>query len=217
MNIFQLLLCRDLPPDFKFTYGKFISGRKRLKNGWQAAWFSNGFTFMLHKTYEGISVPAVKKISEAVDGKFMLKTRSGDKVIYSPDGKQIAPFDAYSLLYPNGWYKYRENGAISLYDSKGRLVGNNLRFAKVYPNGMYRMSVNEGGNAEYAGVFDAAGNRLWFSNSTKIKVLRNGWFVDDNILIDNTGRIYIDELPERKVPRWLLRFIGSWFKPVYRH
>ncbi len=81
MNILQLLLFRDLPPDFKFTYGKFVSGRKKLRNGWQAVWLSNGFTFLLHPAYDCISIPAVKKIMQAEDGKFMLTNRAGDKII----------------------------------------------------------------------------------------------------------------------------------------
>ena len=93
MNILQLLRSNDLPPDFKFTYGKFVSGRKKLKNGWLAVWLSNGFTFMLHPKHECISIPAVRKISEAEDGKFMLRNRVGDRVIYSPEGKQLTAFE----------------------------------------------------------------------------------------------------------------------------
>lgn len=213
MKIFQLLSHNDLPPDFNSTYGSFVRGKKRLKNGWLAVRITNGFTFMLHQTYDHISIPAVKKISEADDGKFILQTRYDDRVIYAPDGTQIAPFDKYSMLYPNGWYQCMEDDGISLYDNKGNLVGNNLRFAKVYPNGMYHMSVNRQGNAMYAGVFDASRKRLWFTNSTKVKFLDNGWFVDDNTLVDNTGNIYIGELPKRKIPKWLLCLIGSCMKP----
>ncbi len=212
MNILQLLLFRDLPPDFKFTYGKFVSGRKKLRNGWQAVWLSNGFTFLLHPAYDCISIPAVKKIMQAEDGKFMLTNRAGDKIIYSPDGEQLAPFDRYSLLYPNGWYQGMENGALSLFDNKQNRVGCNLRFARVYPNGMYCMSINKDGNPRFAGVFDAAGNRLCFTNSAKVKVLHNGWFVDDNILFDNNGNIFIDQLPGRKVPTWMLCLVGCWMK-----
>ena len=215
MKIFHLLLYRKLPPDFKLVYGSYVSGCRRLKNGWVAAWFSNGFTFLLHPCYGRISVPAVKKINEVADGKFIIYTRSGAKVIYSADGRQLTSFDTYAVLYPNGWYQCLENKALSLYNNEGLRVGSNLRFAKVYPNGMYRMSINNNGNPTCAGVFDAKGNRLWFTNSTKIKVLSNGWFVDDNVLIDNTGKVYIDELSKRKVPRWLLRLVGSCFKPVH--
>ena len=213
MSIFQLLLYRDLPPDFRYTYGNFISGRKRLNNGWQAVWLSNGFTFMLHKAHECISVPSVKKIQEVFDGKFILKTTHNGNIVFARDGKQLTPFDKHSLLYPNGWYQCMENGALALFDAAGKRVAGNLRFAKVYPNGMYFMSVNQNGDATCAGVFDATGRRLWFSNSTKVKVLHNGWFVADNTLVDNNGSIYIDELPKRKVPNWLLCLIGSCMRP----
>ncbi|MCM1324285.1 MAG: hypothetical protein NC218_08990 [Acetobacter sp.] len=208
MNILQLLFYKDLPKDFLYTYGEYIHKQKRLRNGWLTAKIANGFTFFLHPQYVHFSVPAVMKITEAEDGKFMLKIRGGKKIIYAADGRQLTPFDKHTHLYPNGWYQYMENDTLSLYNNKEECICSKLRYSRVYKNGMYLANIATGGDARLAGLFSAEGQKLLFTNSKKVTILPNGWFVSDHTLYDNLGNVYLEPIPQRKIPNWMLCLAG---------
>lgn len=212
MGFLQLLLYQDLPEGFLATYGRFICKRKRLHNGWQAVRIRNGFTFMLHAQYDDFAVPAVKKIREIGDGKMIFKTHSGAKVIYNVEGKPLTPFNHQSILYPNGWYQCVKDGVLSLYDATCTCVGTELRHAKVYKNGMYHMSVLPNGDERYAGIFSSNGEKLLSTNATKVAILPNGWFVVKNTLYNNLGKVFLEPIPMRKVPFWLLCLVGRMMK-----
>ncbi len=212
MSLIQLWLYRDLPESFMLTYGAYIRKRKRLHNGWQLVTLVNGFAFLLHDKYDRISCPTLKKVAESCDGKFMIVNKNGKKLVYTADGKPLSTLDTQSMLYPNGWYRCPENGALSLYDAKGICIGSNLRAAKVFPNGMYHMSVNEAKDGLKAGVFAADGTKLLFTNSVRVSVLPSGWFIDDYSLYDNLGRVFIEPLPMRRVPHWMLYLVGRMMK-----
>ncbi len=212
MDIRQLLLYRDLPESFMQTYGSFIRKRKRLCNGWQAVTISNGYTFFLHGKYEDFSMPAVKKICEVKDGKFIIHLQNKSKIVCKADGTPLTPSNKLNKLYDNGWYRCVADDKISLYDAEGNCVGTNLRAAEVFANGMYHMSVHLSGDGKFAGVFSATGKKLLFTNSKKVHVLPNGWFVDAHTLYNNLGEIFIEPLPMRKVPTWMLCVVGRMMK-----
>lgn len=212
MSMLQLWLYRDLPEDFKLIYGRYIRRRKRLQNGWQSVTLVNGFAFLLHASYDWISIPAFKKVVVSSDGKFMIVNKRGKKLVYTVDGKPLSTYDTQTMLYPNGWYRCTENDALSLYDANSRCIGSNLRQTKVFPNGMYHMSVNETKDGANAGVFTANGKKLRFTNSTRITVLPNGWFIDGYSLFDDLGNLFLEPLPTRRIPRWLLYLAGCMMK-----
>lgn len=212
MDMFQLLLYRDLPEGFKSTYGRYIRKCKRLNNGWMLVTLVNKAVILLHDYPEMIFIPKFKKVVESNDGKFMIVDKSSKKLIYSADGKMLTSYDKETMLYANGWYRTSENGALSLYNAKGDCIGSNLRQAKVFSNGMYHMSVKLAKDGINAGVFAADGKKLHFTNSTRVSVLPNGWFITDNSLYDNLGKLFIEPLPGRKVPHWMLYLAGRMMK-----
>lgn len=212
MCFLRLLFYHDLPKDFLSLYGNCISRRKRLKNGWFAVKLKNDMLFLIHKQYPSLSFSSAKKVTEAKDGKFMIENKNRDVVIYSPLGEQLTPFNKYSKLYPNGWYSLGNGEDISLYNNEGKCVGEHLRYAKVFKNGTYLMSITSRGNACHAGIFNAKGERLYFTNTQKAHVLSNGWFVVEGSLCDNSGNIFLSPLPTRRVPDWLLILFGSCMK-----
>lgn len=214
MNMLQVLLYRDLPKNFLSTYGEYVSKTFRLKNGWMAASLCNGTLFLFHASYPSFSIPSYKKVIEAIDGKFMIKDKKKNIVVYSAHGEQLTPFNKHSYLYPNGWFQCEmEDGTLSLYNADGVCVGSKLCYAKVYKNGMYHMSVCSKQHAQFAGIFNALGKQLLFTNAKKAYILPNGWFVMANALFDNLGNEYIISLPDRIIPNWLLCLTGYFMKP----
>ncbi len=211
MDILQLLLYRDLPESFMQTYGRFIRKRKRLHNGWHAVSIRNGYMFLLHATYEDFCVPAVKKIYEAKDGKFMLKLRGGKKIIYRPNGTPLTSFSKLNKLYPNGWYQSLEDGKFSLYDAQETCIATNLRKVKVFENGMYH-TVDRNGVAHLAGIAKQGKKQFLRTDNKKVAAFSNGWFVVGNTLYDNFGRAFLEPLPMRKVPFWMLCIVGRMMK-----
>ena len=204
---------RDLPDGFKQTYGDFICRRQKFKNGWQAVTISNGTVFFIHPSYEAFSVFAVSKIKTSDDGKILVKNRDGKKIIYDRCGKPLTSFNSQTQLFDNGWYVTTDKDGLCLYDANSKLIGNKLRAARVFKNGMYHMSVTPNGSALSSGVFSPEGKPLCFTNSLNVKVLRNGWFVFDNMLFDNLGHLFLEPYGSRKVPNWLLSFYGRLMRP----
>ncbi len=211
MNIFQLLLYRDLPSDFKSMYGNFIRSCKRLRNGWKAVKVSNGVVFMMHNSFNDFFLPCFDKIYEAKDGKFMIQNRAGDKVVYSARGMPCTHFDKHVQLYSNGWFQQMDDGVLCLYDDKGTCVASHLMYARVYKNGMYRLCMTSKGNKNLAGVFSAERQCLLQTNSFYVVVLNNGFFVTDKTLFSPSGEICRPEL-SHKLPTWLLVCIGFFMK-----
>lgn len=200
---------KDLPEGFMQTFGDFICYRKRLKNGWQAVKISNGTMFFLHSVHEDFNIPMVKKITVAKDGKFSILNNEGETIVYAPNGKPLTPFNEYSKLFHNGWYSYMAEDGIRLYDADFKLIGEKLTFTHVFKCGTYVRCVKPDGDTLLAGVFSKENKRLLFTNSSKVKVLKNGWFITENSLYDDQGNLFIEPLCSRKVPNWLLYVVGS--------
>lgn len=197
---------------YESAYAGLIKKRKTLKNGWRFLLLKNGIAILFNGNLPDIVVGKVKKVFEAVDGKFMLVLKTGEKAIYDKNGKMLTLFDSFNELFFNGWYK--KNGSVdgtflTLYDAAGNLVGEHLRKAEVFKDGRYYMSVTALGNVTQAGLFNKDKFQILSCNSMDFKMLKNGWFIVDGSLYDNTGAFFIGLKDGFKFSSRYLTFIGS--------
>lgn len=212
MDLKNLWGGQKIPPDVKMCYGDAIKRAKMLKSGWLAVMLKNGMVCFFRSFEDLFLIGAVKCLKEAEDGKFMVVKKDKTKAVFAPSGKTVAPFAKETWLYKNGWYKTKENGAISLYDALGNCKGSGLLSAVVAKDGSYAMAVEPHGNALFAGVFAPSGKRLLFTNDRHVRFLRNGWFIADNSLYDNLGEEYWQSAEARRknfFSACFLQFAGS--------
>ena len=144
----------------------------------------------------------------ATNNMAMVTLTDGRKQILGRDGHTIGGFDKNNELFPNGWHRVMRYDSLSLFNSLGMLVGENLNVATVFPNGYYHMRINNNGDANYAGVFNNKGTRLLLTNTAHVEDYSNGWFIAGGILYDNNGDEFIGMKNGHLPKEWKVKFFA---------
>ncbi len=205
----NLFIKVDLPANMKMLYKGLIKKAVDLQNGWFAVILKNNLAILLYNGFQKMYYGAIKKIVKTADGKFMLVKKDGRKAIWDKEGQCLATFSKDTELYHNGWYRKSLNESLALYDDKGNCIGQNLRTAEVFSNGFFFMSVLNSKDGDIAGVYNNKKERLLFTNSSHVCVLRNGWFITEGTLYDNLGKEYLSPKLSPKLSFLLLTSIGA--------
>ncbi len=208
MNVRELFIFAGLPADVKMLYKGLVKRKIDLKNGWIAIVLKNNMAILLRHGLQKMSFGAVKHIVSASDGKFMLVKENKRKAIWNKDGKCLSDFSSDTELFGNGWYKKKINGGLALFDSNDDCIGQNLQNTKVFPNGFFFMSVKNADDGQLAGVYNNKKEKVLFTNSSHVCMLRNGWFIVDGVLYDNFGDEYLSQPSSSKLSFLLLKTIG---------
>ncbi len=209
MNVKELFGVTDLPADVKMLYRGLIKKKINLKNGWVAIVLKNNLAVFLKDGVQMMSFGAVRAIFSADDGKFMVIKENKEKAIWDKDGLYLAPFSKETELYRNGWYRKESHGELALFDNQNNCLGQHLRETKVFRNGSYFMSVIDAKDGGLAGVYNKQREKLLFTNTRRIYMLNNGWFIADGWLHDNLGEPYIQYGHPYKLSLFLLICLGS--------
>lgn len=70
------------------------------------------------------------------------------------------------------------------------------------------MSVEPTGDSNSAGLFNPDKSRVFYCNGADFKILKNGWFISDGSLYDDTGAFFIGAEDGFRFPYLYLAFIG---------
>lgn len=208
MNLKELFFGVDLPADVKMLYRGLIKKTIDLQNGWLVVILKNNLAIFFQNGIMKMSFGAVRNIVKNHDGKFMAVRENGDKAIWNANGSCLAAFSNDTQLFDNGWYKKKLNNGLALFDNKGECIGQNLRSTEVFSNGFYFMSVINSEDGKIAGVYNNKKERLLFTNSSHVCMLKNGWFIVDGVLYDNFGDEYLSQPSSSKLSFLLLKTIG---------
>ncbi|MBQ2883436.1 MAG: hypothetical protein IJE43_06665 [Alphaproteobacteria bacterium] len=181
---------------------------KCFKEGWLIAFTDDNTAILLKDNRVVTTFKNYQSFMIASNNMAMVTLTDGSKQILSNDGYRIGGFDAGNKLFPNGWHCLKRCDSLSLYNSIGMLVGENLSMATVFPNGYYHMRINNSGNVKYAGVFNATGTRLLMTNTSHVEVYSNGWFVAGGILYDNNGDEFIGMKNGHMPKEWKIKFFA---------
>ena len=200
---------KDKLTGYESVYAGKIKKRKTLKNGWHYLLLKDDSIVLFYDNLREVIVKNVKKVFEANDGKFMLTLKTGEKAVYDKSGKMLTLFDKQNELFFNGWYRVAEgNGLLLLYDASNEVVGKHLRKAEVFKDGRYYMSVEPKGESKNGGLFTPNKTNVFSCNDSDFKLLKNGWFISDGSLYDDTGTFFIGKEDGIELPLVYLIFIG---------
>lgn len=216
MNVKELFGITNLPPDVKMLYKGLIKRTFNLHNGWLAVLLKNNLALFFKDGLQKMSFGAVHTILKARDGKFMVIKENGHKAIWNAKGICLADFSKDTELFNNGWFRKKINGGLALFDDKGICIGQNLKSTEVFRNGFFFMAVQNAEDAQIAGVYNNKKERLIFTNSSQVRMLRNGWFITEGALYDNFGEEYINQSSSSKLSFLLLMGVAS-LMPLRKH
>ncbi len=208
MGVKELFLGVDLPADVKMLYHGLMKKKIDLQNGWLAIVLKNNLAIFFKNGMQMMSFGAVRNIVRNPDGKFMVVRENGDKAIWNAKGYCLAAFSKDTELFDNGWYRKKLNDGLALFDNNGECIGHNLRNTEVFSNGFYFMSVFDSADGAFAGVYNNKKEKILFTNSSHVCMLRNGWFIVDGVLHDNFGEEYLSQPTSSKLSFLLLKAIG---------
>ena len=181
---------------------------KNFKKGWKLAIAEDNSYILIKDNRVVTNFTSYQSFKIAKNNRAQVTLTDGRKLILSADGYCIGGFDTQNELFDNGWFVLKRCDTLTLYNSIGMLVGENLKKAKVFPNGYYHMSVTTQGEAKYAGVFDNHGNKLLLTNTENVEMYPSGWFIASGMLYDNLGNCFLGMKGGYLPPIWKVKLFA---------